>query len=979
MTHAYPDVLKKRYSNWKEIEDAISLLPTTTERGNAFEEFTFAFFTIKQQLYKASAIYRSKDIPQKYKEQFKIGNLQHHDSGVDGLIILEDGKAFAYQCKFRIGRVKPTYDELTKFWSDARYCDFCCTVANSYSVSKLSDKHEQNLSILVDTLDSLDDEFFASLYDLVNEKKDNDKLAVKKKPHDYQEKIIHDVISGLAVEDRGKIIAACGTGKTLTSLWIVEKMDCNSVLFLAPSIALVKQTLEAWAADCSIPFSYLCVCSDNTVNNDVESDEMDLPVSSLGVPVTTNMDDIVSFMKEDTPKRKYIFSTYQSADKISNAQQEAKTTFDLIICDEAHKTAGMRSSFSLALEDLFIRSKKRIFMTATERMVKPMLLRRAADNGQVLFSMDDENVYGPLLSRYNFGDAIKDKTISDYKILIAGVKESEVYNYIAENATLAVQDIDNQEKISSATSLYAKILLAKTMREYPIKKVISFHSTIDRASDFVSEGGRDISLGSVIREFNPHITKEGLFVGTVNSRQDSGTRSSIMSTFKTFDYSLVSNAKCLTEGVDVPIIDSVYFVDPKKSLVDIVQACGRALRTKKGVDKTAYFIVPILIPETAVATDILYSEQFESVYNIIQALRDQDNRLADWIDALNKKLVKGEKQGKGIGSNSGIGNEDSEPGDYPAPIDIDIEGIDIQQFSEELCVKIATVNANPTYTQRKRSYGRGERKAGQTRLLKTIGDMTYDAYMTSLVDPTMKLYKESQKRSMHIESIKINHNNVSHSLKLGLIRKDPNRMYTLTELGEKYISGEMTSKELFKRQLLRYSCSVEDKKIDRILFPYRACLRILSLLGANKYLSFIEFAFCIYPMYDSSMESITQAVADIRYLRADYPNLLAANINNRTKILTDLNSYFGTQLSDTDIWGTKSTTVKNQYIYFRDHLALFDDIIEIKNKMIHMKDGVRDKVDAYLELDKEFETLDRQNLMVKYTEPFIIAKLYSIK
>ena len=131
-------------------------------------------------------------------------------------------------------------------------------------------------------------------------------------------------------------------------------------------------------------------------------------------------------------------------------------------------------------------------------------------------------------------------------------------------------------------------------------------------------------------------------------------------------------------------------------------------------------------------------------------------------------------------------------------------------------------------------------------------------------------------------------------------------------------------------------------------------------------------------MFDSSMESITQAVADIRYLRADYPNLLAANINNRTNILTDLNSYFGTQLSDTDIWGTKSTTVKNQYIYFRDHLALFDDIIEIKNKMIHMKDGVRDKVDAYLELDKEFETLDRQNLMVKYTEPFIIAKLYSI-
>ena len=973
MQHKYAEILKAKYGSWKELEDAISALPTTVERGNAFEDFTYAYFLIKKQLYQVAAIYSSKEIPQSYREKFKIGNLQHQDSGVDGLLILEDGKAFAYQCKFRIGRAKPSYEELTKFWSDARYCDFCCTVANSYSVSKLSDKHEQNLSILVTDFDALDQEFFDSLYYLTNAKTD-ECTKPKKSPFKYQEKIINDVIEGLAIDDRGKIIAACGTGKTLTSLWIVEKMESNSVLFLAPSIALVKQTLEAWAADASIPFSYLCVCSDNTVNQDIDSDEADLSVSALGIPVTTKEVEIAKFLQEPSIKRKYIFSTYQSADKISNAQHVAKTTFDLIICDEAHRTAGLRSAFSLALEDQFIQSKKRIFMTATERMVKPMLLRRAADNGQVVFSMDDENTYGPLLSRYNFGDAIKDKTISDYKILIAGVKESEVYDYIANNAVLSVKDINEKERISTAESLYAKILLAKTIREYPIKKIISFHSTIQRASDFITEEGQDISLRNVVREFNKHITDDMLYVNTVNSRQDSGMRSKTLETFKEKDYSVVSNAKCLTEGVDVPIIDSVYFVDPKKSLVDIVQACGRALRTKKGVEKTAYFVVPILIPETDVATDILYSEQFEAVYNIIQALRDQDNRLADWIDVLNRKYVQG-----GKGGHAGVGNGDGESdGDY-APIDIDIEGIDIQQFSEELCVKIATVNANPEYVAgRKRSYGRGERRAGQTRLFKTIGDFNYKSYMENLVDPTIAIFKDNHKHVMLSSDIVINHNNVSHTVKLGLIRKDPQKQYALTELGERYIDGKITGMQLFTRQLLRYSCSVEDSRIDRILFPYRACLRVLSLLGANKSLSFIEFAFCIYPMYDSSMASITQAVADIKFLRADYPNLQFANINNRTKILAELNEYFGTQLTETDVWGSQPTTVKNQYMYFRNHLAMFSDVVEVNDGVIHMKNGVREKVDGYLALDRDFEDYDRHTLMAKYTEPFIVATIYSL-
>lgn len=752
----YSNLLKKHYSDWPSLEKAIEALPTAKARGNVFEEFTFAYFTIKKQMYQIAEIYPSADIPDKYRKAFKLGNKQHQDSGVDGLIITNEGKSIAYQCKFRSGRVKPTYEELTKFWSDGRYCDYCCTVANSFAVSNLSDKHEENLQILAKDFDSLDQEFFDQLYDLVNNENAG-KNKVFYEPYDYQKRIIKEVLVGFSVENRGKVIAACGTGKTLTSLWIVEAMKAETVLFLAPSISLVKQTLEAWADQAKIPFTYLCVCSDNTVSSNIDDDEADISVSQLGVPVTTNINEIAKFLDHTKGKVRYIFSTYQSADKISEAQKTAKDTFDLIICDEAHRTAGLRSNFSLALEDQFICSKKRLFMTATERMVRPLLKRHLEENGKVIFSMDDENVYGPLFSQYNFGAAIKDKTISDYKIVVAGVKESEVYNYIAENKHISVGDLDNNEKTTTAEILYSKILLAKAMGEFPIKKTISFHSSIRKAKDFVAENGNDISLSDVIREFNEHITEDNLFIDNINCQLDSGSRAQILNKFKNTEYSVISNAKCLTEGVDVPIIDSVYFIDRKKSLVDI-------------------------------------------------------------------------------------------------------------------------------------------------------------------------------------------------------------------PLGEYYLSGRIKPQDLFRKQMLRYSNSLEDNKIAHTLFPYRACLEVLKNLEVKK-LTFNEFAFCIYPMYDSTPDSIKRAVDDINYLRQKYPRLKAINIANRPQILQLLNTYFGTTLTITDIWGTAGTTVKNLYSYFKNHLSLFEDIIEIKNREICIKPGVNaNDIDKLLEIDKNIEKVDRKNLFAIYTE-----------
>lgn len=959
----YSNILKKKYTNWSSLEKEIEGLPTAKSRGNVFEKFTFAYFTIKAQKYQIEELYISQDIPEKYKKRLKIGNQQHSDSGIDGLFITTEGESVAYQCKFRSGRIKPSYGELTKFWSDGRYCNYCCTVANSYSVSNLSDKHEQNLQILAKDFDELDESFFNQLYDITNNSHiSKDKILYK--PYDHQKKIINDVVSGFSVEDRGKVIAACGTGKTLTSLWIVEAMKAETVLFLAPSISLVKQTLEAWADQAKIPFEFLCVCSDNTVSTNIIDDELDISITQLGVPVTTDIDKISKFLDKTKFKTRYIFSTYQSVDKISEAQKDLNDYFDLIICDEAHRTVGTKSNFSLALDDSLLRSKKRLFMTATERMVLPRLKRKAEESGQIIFSMDDEEKYGPIFSKYNFGNAILDKTISDYKIIVAGVKECEVYNYIAQNTKLKISGLNEESKKTTADILYSKILLAKAMREFPIKKTISFHSSIQRAKDFIACNNEDISILDIIKEFNQNINGDNIYVNNINCQVDSGSRAKILETFKNSDFSVISNAKCLTEGIDVPIIDSVYFVDRKKSLVDIVQACGRALRTKKGIEKTAYFIIPILIPESCVAEEILHSEDFEIVYNIIQALRDQDDRLESWIDRLNNTYVKTGKIGKGSGDDS--------------PISLQIEDVDLQQFSEELYVQIAIVNANSTNFRKKQNYGKGERKTIHARIFKTIGDFSHDSFIKNLVDPTIDIYRQSGKNILSGKEIKVNHNNVSHTFRLGLITKE-DKKYKLTPLGKQYLNGKLSSSDLFRKQMLRYSQTLEEQKIQRTLFPYRACLEILKNLDYTRPLTFIEFSFCIYPMFDSTQKSIKLAIDNINYLRLNYPKLEVINISNQEENLKILNTYFSTSLSKTDIWGGKTTTVKNQFIYFRDHLSMFDNIIEIKNGNICIKKGITAvDFDNLLISDRYIENIDKKNLLAKYREAFIVLLLFGL-
>lgn len=976
----YHNLLKQKFNNWAEIESQIEALPTTVNRGEVFEQFVYAYFSINKNLYQISELYREKDIPLKYRDKFK---LEKRDSGVDGLIIFNDGRSAAYQVKFRVGREIPSYAELSKFWVEAKHTDYNYTIANCYYLTKLAKKNEKHLSILVDELENLTPSFFTELTLLINS---NKVVKINYSPDKFQQKMIEDCVNGFKESNRGKLIAACGTGKTLAALWITEALNSKNVLFLAPSLALIKQTLEAWSMNSNDEFSYLCVCSDKSVSDDVE-DNGDITLEEFNIPVTTSPEIISSYVSNQGSKKKVIFSTYQSLDVLTNGlKQIPNFKFNITIFDEAHRTAGAKNSklFSLALYDENIDSEKRLFMTATERLVRPWIVKKAAEYDRVVFSMDDEAIYGKSFHRFDFGQAIDNGVIADYRIIVAGVRQSEVSELIKANKWLVNSEENSEEYFTSGQNLFRQLLLLKSIQEFQISKVITFHSDVKKAKQFIyGIDNHEVSLKLLFERLWTSLNPNDLYFDHVNGEMSAGERKERTDRFQEFKFGILSNARCLTEGVDVPLIDAVYFVNPKNSLVDIVQACGRALRKPRQLktnvnlvakainyvrpqtqnkEKIAYFIIPIIIPDEAVQNQNIVNEiDFEMLYNLIQSLRDQDKRLSEWVDKLNFEATKGKVSSFSKGLDSPI--------IFKLP-----QEIDLAKFKQSLYLKIAEVNANPVnYAYKSKKYGRKERRSNYKRIFKTLGDYSVTSYQQRLVEPTINKIKNDNSDYSNSD-LSINNNNVSHTERLGIIAK-VNGKYKLTPLGKQYYENQVKFNSLFTKQMLKYYSVETDNNQKRILFPYRTCLKIIL---NTKSINFIEFVFCVYDLIDSSQESLIDAIEGISFLRKNYPNLEITSVKNREAILKELNDYFGTNYSVTDVW-EKKTTVNNQFIYFRNHLALFDDIIEVDSSSMKLKENKEGDLRVLLSSEDSLEKENSEDkLKSVYISSFMIIAVFSL-
>lgn len=485
-------------------------------------------------------------------------------------------------------------------------------------------------------------------------------LTAKKRLRPHQEKAVAAVHEHFKDHDRGRLIMACGTGKTFTSLKIAEK-KAKRVLFLVPSIALLGQTLREWTAQTDTPIYPVCVCSDAEITRDKKKGE-DAAVSKiidLAMPASTNIPTVVSRLRSAAAKdgMTVVFSTYQSIDVISQAQARSGFEFDLIVCDEAHRTTGAikdkadESAFTKVHDNAFIKAKKRLYMTATPRLYRDDIKEKAKQEDILLCSMDDPTIYGEEIYQIGFAESVKMGLLSDYKVLVLTLNENDVPSALQKAIADKTKEIstDDASKLMGCINALSKRMLIdegllKETDPEPMRRAVAFCQTIDKSKrisdvfntyktdfyDSLSEADR----AETVDVFSRHID------GSMNALE----RGERMEWLKSApananECRILTNVRCLSEGVDVPTLDAVMFLSARNSQIDVVQSVGRVMRKADG-KKYGYIIIPVVIPANVEPEKALDdNDRFAVVWSVLNALRAHDDRFNAFVNKieLNKK------------------------------------------------------------------------------------------------------------------------------------------------------------------------------------------------------------------------------------------------------------------------------------------------------------------------------------------------------
>ena len=457
-------------------------------------------------------------------------------------------------------------------------------------------------------------------------------------PRDHQNEARIAVVQGLQTADRGQLIMACGTGKTYVTLWIKEHLDAQRTLVLVPSLGLLSQLLREWTFAAATPFEVLCVCSDQTVGTR-GNDEAIHSVADLAFPVTSDADEVKRFLSG--VGNRVVFSTYQSSSVIAAAQADpAIPAFDLVVADEAHRCAGkVGSEFTTILDNAQIRSAKRLFATATPRTYSSNVKKAAEDRGVEVVGMDNATLFGEVLYALPFGKAIEKKLLTDYRVVIIGVDDPTIAQWIANRGLVTTATgIETDSE-----SLAAQIGLLKAIKDYDLKRIISFHSRVNRAEAFTAEIQNIMEW--ISDEHRPSGTLRTDFVSGSIPANKRKIKLDQLKALSADERGVLSNARCLSEGVDVPALDGVAFVDPRSSQVDIIQAVGRAIRLSPD-KKAGTIVLPVFIAAGQNAEDIIEASNFKPIWDVLNALKAHDDVLACELDQIRTEL--GRKPGAGI-------------------------------------------------------------------------------------------------------------------------------------------------------------------------------------------------------------------------------------------------------------------------------------------------------------------------------------------
>lgn len=568
---------------------------------------------------------------------------QTKDLGTDIVFRDVQGQIWAVQTKCFDPNYSTTKQDMDSFLSDSgrvqvhkRLWMQSTNKMASNARTVLKDQDKPVVLFMLDDFRDAEIEYPSSFADLVRATP-----KAKPVPDHHQSVAMSDVVRGFEVEDRGQLIMACGTGKTFTTLWIKEKLKAEKVLVLLPSLSLLSQTMREWCWAASTDFGVLNVCSDKSVGRQPED------MSSLEAPfqVTSSAKEIKDFLSSEGSK--VVFSTYQSSPLVSEAQYfDGVPAFDLVIADEAHRCTGKTASgFSSVLDDQKIRAKKRLFTTATPRFFGNQAQKKADQLGHELVGMDDKERFGPIFHNLTFGEAIRYKPeplLNDYQVVIIGVDKPMIKQWIENYEIIEL----SPDKELDAQSLAAQIGLIKAISDYNLSRVISFHSRVLSAKNFCISF--EEVLASIVDEHKP---SGSILVQHVSGKMKTADRRQAVRKFKELvdhDIGIITNARCLSEGVDVPSLNGIAFIDPKESQIDIIQSVGRAIRKVRGAKEQTKgtIVLPVFVGDEIDPFSEINKSNFKSIWAILKALRAHDDDLAVVLDQYRTDLAKNRNTNK---------------------------------------------------------------------------------------------------------------------------------------------------------------------------------------------------------------------------------------------------------------------------------------------------------------------------------------------
>lgn len=607
------------------------------DKGDAFERLICAYLKTDPQY---QALFSSVCLWKNWEEREALG-YKLPDTGIDLVAKFRDGSGYcAIQCKFYETAV--AMSDLGNFFTLSGKGGFTqrLIIATAPLTKHAADALDgQTIPVSIITLEDLE----AAPVDWAQFSIDApEKLTAsqKKSPRPHQQEALDAVVQGFASHERGKLIMACGTGKTYTSLIIAEKLVERGgvVLFLVPSIALLSQTLRAWTADATVPLRCFAVCSDSKASRNEE----DMRIAEMAYPATTDAAKLAQAFQQtqDPDALTVIFSTYQSIAVVHEAQVAAGFTFDLVICDEAHRTAGYtvkgedHSAFVRVHDADYIRGKKRLYMTATPKLYAEASKAKAKQTETEVFSMDDAACFGPEFHRLRFDEAVRRGLLSDYKVLVLAVDERFVSHALAQRLSDESDELklDDAVKIVGCWRGLAKKLAQddsadKSADPTPMRTAIAFAATIKHSKQVAKEFSR------IANDLQGAADMPVLEAEHVDGSMNVVERNKKLSWLKDNVSSdapvcrILSNARCLSEGVDVPALDAAIFLNPRDSVVEVVQSVGRVMRKAPG-KQYGYVIIPIGIsmgssPEKALDNN----KKYRVIWQVLNALRAHDERL----------------------------------------------------------------------------------------------------------------------------------------------------------------------------------------------------------------------------------------------------------------------------------------------------------------------------------------------------------------